>query len=97
MCIRDRSWPRSLLQTLAKTACPATMATEAPKPKEIPDIIVDPNSKRPYERGRFLCKPGQKPGAMEDGCEDPKAQPITWVSKVTRNILKKYFKQNLLQ
>ena len=27
-------------------------------------------------------KPGQKPGAMEDECEDPKAQPITWVSKV---------------
>ena len=34
---------------------------------------------------------------MEDECEDPKAQPITWVSKVTRNILKKYFKQILMQ
>merc|ERR1712015_337427 len=34
------------------------MATEAPKPKEIPDIIVDPNSKRRYERGRFLGKGG---------------------------------------
>ena len=38
------------------TARPAAMATEAPKPKEIPDIIVDPNSKRRYERGRFLGK-----------------------------------------
>jgi len=35
---------------------PAT--TEAPKPKEIPEIIVDPNSKRRYERGRFLGKGG---------------------------------------
>jgi len=32
--------------------------TEAPKPKEIPEIIVDPNSKRRYERGRFLGKGG---------------------------------------
>jgi len=40
------------------TARPAAMATEAPKPKEIPDIIVDPNSKRRYERGRFLGKGG---------------------------------------
>lgn len=31
---------------------------EAPKPKEIPEIIVDPNSKRRYERGRFLGKGG---------------------------------------
>ena len=42
------------------TARPAAMATEAPKPKEIPDIIVDPNSKRRYERGRFLGKVGSK-------------------------------------
>eukprot|EP00092_Neocalanus_flemingeri_P056087 GFUD01066417.1.p1 GENE.GFUD01066417.1~~GFUD01066417.1.p1 ORF type:complete len:583 (+),score=177.10 GFUD01066417.1:138-1886(+) len=33
-------------------------STEAPKPKEIPEIIVDPNSKRRYERGRFLGKGG---------------------------------------
>ena len=33
-------------------------AVEAPKPKEIPEIIVDPNSKRRYERGRFLGKGG---------------------------------------
>ena len=26
-------------------------------------------------------KPGSKVPAMEDECEDPKAQPITWVSK----------------
>lgn len=32
--------------------------TEAPKPKEIPEIIFDPNSKRRYERGRFLGKGG---------------------------------------
>jgi len=32
--------------------------TEAPKPKEIPEIIVDPNSKKRYERGRFLGKGG---------------------------------------
>jgi hypothetical protein len=24
--------------------------------KEIPDVIIDPNSKRKYERGRFLGK-----------------------------------------
>eukprot|EP00092_Neocalanus_flemingeri_P004714 GFUD01005079.1.p1 GENE.GFUD01005079.1~~GFUD01005079.1.p1 ORF type:complete len:583 (+),score=174.31 GFUD01005079.1:133-1881(+) len=34
------------------------VASEAPKPKEIPEIIVDPNSKRRYERGRFLGKGG---------------------------------------
>ena len=34
----------------------APASTEAPKPKEIPDIIEDPNSKRKYERGRFLGK-----------------------------------------
>jgi len=32
--------------------------TEAPKPKEIPEIIVDTNTKRRYERGRFLGKGG---------------------------------------
>ena len=32
--------------------------TEAPKPKEIPEIVVDPHSKRRYERGRFLGKGG---------------------------------------
>jgi len=32
--------------------------TEAPKPKEIPEIIVNPNSKARYERGRFLGKGG---------------------------------------
>jgi len=32
--------------------------TEAPKPKEIPEIVVDPNSKKRYERGRFLGKGG---------------------------------------
>jgi len=32
--------------------------TEAPKPKEIPEIIVDSNTKRRYERGRFLGKGG---------------------------------------
>jgi len=34
------------------------VSAEAPKPKEIPEIIVDPNSKRRYERGRFLGKGG---------------------------------------
>ena len=38
---------------------PPATAAEAPKPKEIPDIIVDPNSKRRYERGRFLGKVNQ--------------------------------------
>jgi len=32
--------------------------TEAPKPKEIPEIIVDTNTKRRNERGRFLGKGG---------------------------------------
>jgi len=32
--------------------------TEAPKPKEIPEIIVNPNTKARYERGRFLGKGG---------------------------------------
>jgi len=36
----------------------ATATAEAPKPKEIPDIIVDPNLKRRYEKGRFLGKGG---------------------------------------
>jgi len=39
------------------SARPPTTA-EAPKPKEIPEIIVDPNSKKRYERGRFLGKGG---------------------------------------
>ena len=30
----------------------------APVAKEIPDIITDPNTKRRYERGRFLGKGG---------------------------------------
>jgi len=30
----------------------------APVAKEIPDVIIDPNSKRKYERGRFLGKGG---------------------------------------
>ena len=32
------------------------MAADKPKAVEIPEIIVDPNSKRRYERGRFLGK-----------------------------------------
>lgn len=40
------------------SARPPTTTVEAPKPKEIPEIIVDPNSKRRYERGRFLGKGG---------------------------------------
>lgn len=40
------------------SARPPTATVEAPKPKEIPEIIVDPNSKRRYERGRFLGKGG---------------------------------------
>lgn len=39
------------------TARPPNTA-EVVKPKEIPEIIVDPNSKRRYERGRFLGKGG---------------------------------------
>ena len=35
---------------------PVSSKDAAPVPKEIPDIIVDPNSKRKYERGRFLGK-----------------------------------------
>ncbi len=35
---------------------PVSSKDAAPTPKEIPDIIVDPNSKRKYERGRFLGK-----------------------------------------
>ena len=34
----------------------STMAADKPKAVEIPEIIVDPNSKRRYERGRFLGK-----------------------------------------
>lgn len=34
----------------------STMATDKPKAVEIPEIVVDPNSKRRYERGRFLGK-----------------------------------------
>jgi len=34
------------------------VAPDAPKPKEIPDIIVNPNTKQQYERGRFLGKGG---------------------------------------
>jgi len=34
------------------------MATDKPKAVEIPEIVVDPNSKRRYERGRFLGKGG---------------------------------------
>jgi len=37
---------------------PVSSKDAAPTPKEIPDIIVDPNSKRKYERGRFLGKGG---------------------------------------
>jgi len=33
-------------------------SNEAPKQAEIPEIIVDPNSKKRYERGRFLGKGG---------------------------------------
>jgi len=40
------------------SARPPTSGSDAPKPKEIPEIIVDPNSKRRYERGRFLGKGG---------------------------------------
>ena len=39
------------------SARPPTTA-EAPKPKEIPEIIEDPNSKKRFERGRFLGKGG---------------------------------------
>jgi len=39
------------------TARPPT-SNEAPKGAEIPDIICDPNSKKRYERGRFLGKGG---------------------------------------
>ena len=34
------------------------VAPDAPKPKEIPDVIVNPNTKQQYERGRFLGKGG---------------------------------------
>ena len=35
----------------------SAMATDnKPKAVEIPEIVVDPNSKRRYERGRFLGK-----------------------------------------
>jgi len=40
------------------SARPQPASSEAPKPKEIPEIIIDPNSKRRYERGRFLGKGG---------------------------------------
>ena len=30
------------------------VALAAPKPKEIPDIIVNPNTKQQYKRGRLL-------------------------------------------
>jgi polo-like kinase 1 len=33
-------------------------AAAAAAPKEVPDIIVDPNTKRRYERGKFLGKGG---------------------------------------
>merc|ERR1719266_949317 len=36
----------------------STMASDAPKQPEIPEVIVDPNTKRRYERGRFLGKGG---------------------------------------
>jgi len=39
------------------TARPPT-SNDAPKGAEIPDIICDPNSKKRYERGRFLGKGG---------------------------------------
>ena len=32
--------------------------SDAPKQPEIPEVIVDPNTKRRYERGRFLGKGG---------------------------------------
>jgi len=43
-------------ESVARTE--ADMATDKLKAVEIPKIIVDPNSKRRYERGRFLGKGG---------------------------------------
>ena len=41
-------------ESVARTE--ADMATSKLKAVEIPKVIVDPNSKRRYERGRFLGK-----------------------------------------
>ena len=41
-------------ESVARTE--ADMATDKTKAVEIPEIVVDPNSKRRYERGRFLGK-----------------------------------------
>ena len=43
---------------LIKMTSRAPTSTEAPKQAEIPDIIRDPNTKKNYEKGRFLGKGG---------------------------------------
>ena len=40
----------------ARPPTSAMAADNKPKAVEIPEIVVDPNSKRRYERGRFLGK-----------------------------------------
>ena len=47
---------KSFVKKMSARPPTSTMATDKPKAVEIPEIVVDPNSKRRYERGRFLGK-----------------------------------------
>ena len=48
--------PRVGLEMSARPPTSAMATDNKPKAVEIPEIVVDPNSKRRYERGRFLGK-----------------------------------------